>query len=242
MAEVQKTKRELYDDRLRSRKPDLDVNGEDAYYGYQGETLDELERYETNTRALRNNIERSPLFAEMIVASQSREGFDPLLWAVETGRIDLDALRDDPDYARKLAEAGKKALERRTEADAIDKAMRENMPASVDAIRAKAAELGLSDEQAQEIVGRMYRIMNDLVMGKMDPELFASLAKGMRHDADVEAAREEGVAEGLNTKVSEMLRTLPENRERPGGRQAAAEGNPPRRRHNMFLDDGQENE
>lgn len=228
----------MYNERLRSRNPDLNVDDEDSYYGYQGETLDELERYETNTRALRDNLDRSPLFAEMIVASQSQENFDPLLWAVENGRIDLDALRDDPEYAKRLAEAGKKALERRAQADAIDKAMRENMPASVDAVRAKAAELGLSDEQAQEVVGRMYQIMNDLIEGKMDPELFETIARGQNYTNDVQAAREEGVAQGLNTKVNEKLRTLPENRERPGGRQPAANGNSPRRRHNnMFIDD-----
>lgn len=239
MAEVERTKKDLYNERLRSRNPDLNIEDEDAYYGYQGEMLDELDRYDASTRALRDNMAKNPLFAEMVAASQ-QEGFDPLLWAVENGRIDLDALRDDPDYAKKLGEAGKKALERRAQADAIDRAMQENMPMSVDAIRAKASELGLSDEQAQEIVGRMYQIMNDLIIGKIDPALFETIARGQSYTDDVQAAREEGVAQGLNTKVDEKLRTLPENRERPGGRQMSAGNRPPRHRNNMFLDDEEE--
>lgn len=233
----EKTKRDLYNERLRSRRPDLNLDDEDAYYGYQGENLNELERYEANTRTLRENIERSPLFAEMMVASQEQEGFDPLLWAVESGRIDLDALRDDPEYAKKLGEAGKKALERRAQADAIDKAMQENMPASVDAVRAKAAELGLSDQQAQEVVANMYQIMNDLIIGKIDPAFFEVIAKGQNYTNDVQTAREEGIAQGLNTKVNETLRKLPENRERAGGQQPAATSPRPHRKNNIFLEE-----
>lgn len=239
--ELQKSKREMYEDRLRSRRPDLDIGDEDAYYGYLGENLDELERYEKNSKQLRDNIDKSPLFAEMIIASGKQEGFDPIVWAVETGRLDLEALGNDPDYVKKLADASQKALERRTRQEDIDKQMEANMPVSVEAVREKAAELGLSDDQAEEVVGRMYRIMDDLIVGKIDPELFGLLAKGQRHDEDVEAAREEGVAEGLNTRVNETLRTLPENRERPGGRQAAEQGTRrPARAYNMFRDEEEE--
>lgn len=239
--EPKKTKRELYEERLRARRPDLDTGDEDSYYGYLGENLDELERYERNTRALRETLDRSPLFAEMMVAAGKQEGFDPIVWAVETGRLDLDALRDDPEYAKKLAEASRRALERRARQEDIDKQMAENMPGSIEAVRAKAEELGIGEDRAEEIVGSMYRIMDDLIVGKIDAGLFETLAKGRSHDEDVETAREEGVAEGLNTKVNETLRTLPENRERPGGRQAA-ESVPgrPRRKYNMFMDDEEE--
>ena len=120
----------------------------------------------------------------------------------------------------------------------IEKAMQENMPASVDGIRAKAQELGLTDEQAEEIVGKMYQNMDDLVHGIISPEIFELFAKGQRHDEDVATAREEGMAQGLNKKVEDKLRTLDKPGERISGVQTPVKPSAPKKKSdNMFLDE-----
>lgn len=219
MAKNVKTKKDTFRERFSKRYPDVSLDDEDAYYGQANSLMDEFERYETHSNNLRDRIKNSPAFAEMIVAAGSQDDFDPVVWMVQNKGLDLQALSDDPDYAKKLADAHNNYLEKRSRQDAIEKQMAENMPASVAAIRQKASEMGLSDEQAEEAIGRLYQIMDDLIVGKIDPAHFEMVAKGMTYNEDVDTARNEGIAEGLSTKVNDRLRDLSGKRERNSGRQ-----------------------
>lgn len=230
------SKKDSYFERIRKRNPDLNVDDEESYYDFQNKLMDEYESYEESSNNLRSHIEKSPLFAEMMVASKKQEGFDPIVWAVENGKLNIEALQNDPDYAKKLAKASQKAMERRAKQDDIDKQMEENMPVSIESIRMKAKEMNLSDEQAEEVIGHMYQIMNDLIVGKIDSHIFELIAKGQNYDAGIEAAREEGVAEGLNTKVNERLRTLPNKIERTGGKQSPIRERAINKNKNPFID------
>lgn len=217
---MEKTKRDLYRERISKRYPDLNLEDEDAYYDRHNSIMDEYEGYEENTRKMRDRLSKSPVFSEMIVASSQSEDFDPIIWMVEEKGLDLDALRDDPDYAQKLADAHSSYLEKKSKSEEMERQVAENMPASVEAIKKKASEMGLTDEQAAEVVGEMYRVMDDLVVGIISPEIFELLAKGKNYDTAVKDAHDVGVAEGLDKKVDDKLRTLPTGTERVGGRQA----------------------
>ena len=232
------SKRDNFRARISQRYPDLNMDDEDAYYDRMNATMDEYEGYEANSRRLREAMERSPVMAEMFIAAKEQDDFDPLVWAVKNKAFDLQAVQDDPDYAKKLAEAHAEYLTKNSKGAEIETAMQENMPKSVEAVRAKAQELGLSAEQAEEIVGKMYQVMDDLVHGIISIEVFESLAKGQTHDADVQAAREEGMAQGLNTKVDDKLRTLEKPQEHIAGAQAPVrQAAPKKRTGNMFLDE-----
>lgn len=240
----QPSKRDAFRERISKRYPDLDMENEDAYYDQMGKTMDEYEGYENNSRRLRESMVNSPAMAEMLMAAREQDDFDPVVWMVQNKGLDLQALQDDPDYAEKLAGAHGEYLERQAKSDEIDKAMAENMPKSVEAIRAKATELGLDDEKAAEIVGQMYQTMDDMVHGILSPDVFALLAKGSSHDEDVAAARDEGKAEGLNQKVDDKLRTLENKQERIGGVQSPIRTPAPQQRkeRNMFLANDEDEE
>lgn len=236
MAENQKSRKDAFRERFAKRNPSLDMEDEEAYYGSADSALSDLESYEESSRRMRSSLEKSPAFAEMITAAREQEDFDPVVWAVETGRLDLDALQADKDYAAKLADAHKAALERRASQEAIDKQFNENFPKSMEAINAKAAELGLDDAAKESIIGQMYSLMDDLIVGKLSVDVFELLAKGNSHDEDVNTAREEGVAEGLNTRVNDKLRTLKNQSSRSAGRQAPMrEPKPQPEVNNPFL-------
>lgn len=249
MAEIEKTeqvtvetttpsKRDAFRGRISQRYPELDMDDEDAYYDRMNATLDEYEGYESNSRRLRESMERSPAMAEMMLAAREQDDFDPVVWMVMNKGLDLQALQDDPEYAEKLSAAHADYLAKNSKGQEIEKAMQENMPASVDGIRAKAQELGLTDEQAEEIVGKMYQNMDDLVHGIISPEIFELFAKGQRHDEDVATAREEGMAQGLNKKVEDKLRTLDKPGERISGVQTPVKPSAPKKKSdNMFLDE-----
>lgn len=233
--EIKETKREAFRRRMAEREPNLNLDDEDAYYGYMDDMVTEYDEYRTSSDAMRKNMDHSPALAEMFVAAREEESFDPVLWMVRNKGLDLDALRDDPDYAEKVTEAHNEWLAKRAKADEINEQASVNMPKSIENIQAKAAELGLSDELTDEIVGEIYQMGNDLTLGIIPVNIFEMLAKGKTRDADVEMAREVGIAEGLNTKVNDKLRTMPKTTEQVRGRQMPVrEAKPKRPVYNPF--------
>lgn len=234
--DTKKTSRETFRERYAKRYPDINMDDEEAYYGQANRLMDEYEGYENNSRRMREQLSRSPVFAEMMVAARDRDDFDPVVWMVQNKGLDLQALQDDPDYAKKLADAHNNYLEKRAKQDDIEKQMAENMPASVGAIRAKASEMGLTDQQAQEVVGRMYQVMDDLIVGKLDPSIFELMVNGMNYNNAVATARAEGKAEGLSRKVDDKLRDLSKQGGMPRGRQRSRQEPPARQEvDNPFM-------
>lgn len=234
--EIKETKKQAFRRRMAEREPKLNLDDEDAYYGYMDNMVSEYDDYRASSDAMRKNINHSPALAEMFMAARSEENFDPVLWMIRKRGLDLDALRDDPEYAEKIAEAHNEWLSKRAKADEINDQAAANMPKSIEAIKAKAAEMGLTEEQAEEILGEIYQMGNDLILGIIPVNIFEMLAKGKTRDADVEMAREEGVAEGLNTKVTDKLRTMPKTNEQVRGRQMPVrEAKPKEEEKHMFL-------
>lgn len=234
--EIKETKREAFRRRMAEREPNLNLDDEDAYYGYMDDMVTEYDEYRTSSDAMRKNMDHSPALAEMFMAAREEESFDPVLWMVRNKGLDLDALRDDPDYAEKVTEAHNEWLAKRAKSDEINEQAAANMPKSIEAIKAKAAEMGLTDEQVDEIVGEIYQMGNDLTLGIIPVNIFEMLAKGKTHDADVEEAREVGIAQGLETKVNDKLRTMPRTTEQVRGRQMPArEPKPKEEEKHMFL-------
>lgn len=239
MAEMTKSKRDLFRERMSQRNPELDMENEDAYYDYAGSQLDELDRRKQMEENFNSSVSKSPLFTDMLLASQNSGDFDPILWALEEDRIDLDALQEDPEYREKLAAANKKALEKRAKNKEIQDAYEKNIGASMEAIKAKADELGLTDEQGKEVFEKYYQACFDATEGKYYPELFETIAKGMNYDNDVKGAREQGFQEGSNVKVTDELRKIPAQTSAPRGSQSTVKEATPMRRKakNPFMDE-----
>lgn len=236
--EIKKTKREAFRERMAQRKPDLNLDDEDAYYDYMGNVMDEYDTYRESSEIMRRNLEQSPALTDLLTAARGNKDFDLVVWLVEYEGLDLDALRDDPEYMVKLTEARNKQLAQRAKKEETDKQIEENIPKSIEALHAKKAELGLSDEQASSILAEIFQMGSDLELGIVPIRIFELMAKGMTRDADVEMAREEGVAEGLNTKVTDKLRKMPKTTEQIGGRQMPTkEAKPKAKVYNPFSAD-----
>ncbi|MBR5147714.1 MAG: hypothetical protein IKV15_00760 [Bacteroidaceae bacterium] len=234
--EINETKREAFLRRMTEREPNLNLDDEDAYYGYMDNMVTEYDDYRTSSDAMRKNMDHSPALAEMFMAAREEESFDPVLWMVRNKGLDLDALRDDPEYAEKVTEAHNEWLAKRAKSDEINEQAAANMPKSIEAVKAKAAELGLTDEQADEIMGEIYQMGDNLILGIIPVNIFEMLAKGKTYDKDVEEAREVGIAQGLETKVTDKLRSMPKTNEQVRGRQMPVrEAEPKKEEKHMFL-------
>ena len=79
MAETTKSKKDAFRERFSKRYPDLNMEDEDAYYDQAGSMMDEYEGYANNAKKLRESMDKSPAFAEMMVAARDTDGFDPLV-------------------------------------------------------------------------------------------------------------------------------------------------------------------
>lgn len=230
----EKTKKEAFLERFSKRNPDLKIDDEDAYYDAIMRYMDEFEEYEERSNRLRENIEKSPAYAEMVIASRGKDNFDPVIWLVESGQLDLEALQSDPDYNKKLADARAAYLDKLTSSKKLKEEQEKNMPASVEAIRVKAEEMGIDDKTTEEIVGKMYELMDDMIRGVLPLDVFEMLYKGSISDKAIEEARAEGVAEGLNKKVDDKLRQMPAP-SAPTGRQTPVPEDKPKPVKNPFL-------
>lgn len=233
--EIKETRREAFRRRMAEREPNLNLDDEDAYYGYMDDMVTENDDFRKSSEAMRQNMANSPALTEMLMAARGQEGFDPVLWMIENRGLDLDALRDDEKYAEKVTEARNAWLAKKAKDEETFEAAKENMPRSIEAIKAKQAEMGLSDEQASEIVGDIYQMGTDLTMGIIPVNIFEMLAKGKTYDKDVEEAREVGIAEGLHTKVTDKLRKMPKTNEQVRGRQTPVREAKPKGQYNPFV-------
>lgn len=231
----QLSKRDAFRERFAKSHPDLNMDDEDAYYAAAGSMMDEYEGYKQKSDRLRENIQRSPAFADMVMASRDQDNFDPVIWMVESGQLDLDALKDDPQYREKLAEARTKYLDNLAKGKKLTEEQKANMPGSIDAVKAKAAELGLDDKQTDEIIGKVYGLADDIIRGKIPVDVFEMLAKGANYDAAVKDAHDEGVAEGLNQKVDDKLRHMAAPAAPSGAQKPVQEPKPKKKVDNPFV-------
>lgn len=231
-----KSNKELYHEGFAQRNPDIDINDEEAYYGRLNERAADMQKMREMNDNFNKSISNSPLFTDAIMASQQNPDFDIILWAIENGRLDLESLQNDPEYAKKLADANKKALARRAKDKEIADKFESNFNASLEAMKSKAQEMGHDEETFKNTFAKYYQACFDATEGNFYPEMYEFIAKGMSHDADVTNARNEGQAAGLNTKVSDSLRKMPAAREGNAGMQTPKQESRPTRNtaENMF--------
>ena len=242
MAEEQQlSKRDAWNSRVTSRPDfkDVDMNNEDARLDAYNGMMDQLEGYESNFEKVRNMIDESPMAAELILALQKQgKNFDATQFLDEQEMIDIEDYIVNADKQSALKAGSKAWKERRAQAEKIKEAREQNKPVSAQVVKQMQDELGLSDEQRDQAIEKMYQIMSDLVAHKIDADLFRLVTKGMTADDDIAQAREEGRAEGVNTRVTDTLRKLPNRRESvPGAQVPESQPVPKKKNRNPFIDE-----
>ena len=184
------------------------MESEDAYYDQANRLMDDYENYESATKNLIESLDGNEEFMEMLTQACSQEDFDPVVWMVENRGLDLEEAMKNPDYATVIAKAHSKYLEEEAAKQDLDNEMKANLPESIRKIDEKAKQIGISDEEKNELIGMMLQMGEDMVKGILSDELFETLVKGRNYDMSVEEAKAEGRREGLNTKIDEHLKTI----------------------------------
>lgn len=233
--EVQETAKQRYDRSFAEMNPEVDVNDEEAYYDAKNNMIEELGKYRKNGANLRRAIDADSPFGEMMNAAvESGNGakdFNPLKWYAQEKGADLKAILEDPEKADELMTAYNEGMEKRAaqdkEMEAVKQAQTQGLQAIYDADKAN----GISEEQTQKQIGDMFDKLDAVLKGDY-LSFYQMMTRDASREDDINQAREEGRKAGVNTKVTEKLRTMNEQKERNSGSQEPMAEKPRARKSN----------
>jgi len=202
MADTQPTasRRELQLERMRKRHPEKKLEDDEEIFGTISDDYDE---YEEREKALSDMFRADPRSAYFL--NDMREGKDPVMGLVSRFGMEVRDVLDDPAMQEKIKEANQEYLDRVAKNRALEEEYDRNMDATLKALADYQARENLSDEEVDAICAAWLQIVRDGVMGKITAETIKLMSDAVNHDTDEEAAREEGLALGRNTKITEKL-------------------------------------
>ena len=210
MAEIEnkKTKRELLNERLSGRYPDMDFTDDEVLAGRINDDYDDYESqlsgYRENEKKITDLFNSDPRSASFMIGWS--EGADPAVELVRQFGTDIKEAIDDPERQEAIAAANKEYLERVAKSKELEEQYQANIAESLKHIDELQAKNGLTDEQVDAAMALVLQIANDAVVGKFTPETIEMAMKAINHDADVTEASYEGEVRGRNTKIDETLR------------------------------------
>ena len=205
--------RDRYRGRYSAAHPDLNLDDEEAFYSQANQNLDELEGFRESNRQLSEAFDKSPLLAGLILAA--KEGENPFTYLAEQIGPDMDIreLANDPEFGKKMGEALAKYQENLATGAKAEKDMGDNFQKSMAALKELQQERGMSDEDAQALIRKMfggtdeegnvtdYGIFGNASMGIVPKEVWEAVLKAQNYDSDIASATEKARATALNEKI-----------------------------------------
>ncbi len=203
---TEKSKREVFGERMKTKHPDREFADDEALFGQVGDDYDEYERqlgeYRERDEQMNELFKRDPRSAKFI--TDMARGEDPWIAVIKHLGIDgVTELMNDPEKQEAYAEANKDYAERLAREKELDEEYDRNFAESEKLRDEMDARYGV--ETVDAALGVINQICLDAVLGKVTPETFEMALKVVRHDADVENARSEGEIAGRNSKIEEKL-------------------------------------
>lgn len=224
MAEVTqsaKSKKDTFNERLLGKRPDLNIEDEEAYYGALSEDYDnyenenrslteENERYKNNEKQIvdfatanRNNgmyLDDLMNGKDIFESAVSRHGYDGVLEYLQSEEAREKYRKADEDYRARLDKS--KALDEEAEKNRIE----------TDGALSKAIEEGkFSREDCVKAIDFLMDINDGLNVNICKVEWIEMALKAMNYDNAVETSREEGRQEGVNEGVEKQMRNRKKN-------------------------------
>lgn len=215
--------RDRYRGRYSAAHPDLDLDDEEAFYGQANKNLDELEDFRESNRLLGEAMDKTPLLAGLVLAA--KEGENPFVYLAENVGPDMDVreLANNPEFGKKMGEALAKWQENMAKAAKAQQEAGENFAKSQDALKELQQERGMSDEEAQALLKKLYGevdeegnvtdpgIIGNASMGIVPKEVWVAVLKAQNYDNDVKAAGDKAAAKALNDKIQNPKKTFNNN-------------------------------
>lgn len=230
----QKSKRELFIERLKAKYPEDNFDDEEVFYGRIGEDYDDAEsklaEYKKHEDGLSSMFAADPRSAAYL--NSWRNGADPAVELIRLfGDEVLEAL-NDPDKQEEIAEARKEYLDKVSKSKELENEYNQNLEASLETLAAFQEENGLSDDELDNVAEFIMTIITDGINGKISRETMDLALKAINHDSDIAAASHEAEVRGKNAKITEKLRKEGDGTAVMDGQNGSPER--PKRRNSIF--------
>ena len=206
---TEKSKRDQFAERLRTKYPDREFADDEALFGQANDDYDEsdnqLNQYKEREGKLTQMFSQDPRSAQFI--TDMAKGNDPWISLIE--RIGIDGITDlinDPEKQSEYAAANKKYVERLAKEKELQEEYEKNIAESMNLLERIQQERRLGDETLDAAMELVERMAHDWCVGKITSETVDMALNAVNHDADVANARTEGTVAGRNSKIEERLR------------------------------------
>lgn len=197
--------------RTASRHGDMQFEGDDAYYRQMREDADaddaELAEHRANNDKINKLFASDPRAADFWNEWQQHPDRNPIAYMIRIYGMDgvREAL-DNPEFADEFENANKEYLDLIAENKNYGEQVEKNLDATLDMADAYAEKNGLSSEQVDELLQKVFERYKRIHLGEVTEDDLDWVRKAENHDMDVEEAAREGETRGRNTKIREQLR------------------------------------
>lgn len=213
-----KSKKEMFLERLKTAKPDLNYDDEEELYGTANDYIGSQEEYKIKREETDKNISdrfnSDPRFAKFFLGS-IQPGSNPLQELLRVYGEDIRQYLDDPDNSDELSKAQQEYMEKIAKGKELEETYTKNLDASLARLDEYQASKGLKDEQVDEVINALVADAENIMMGIFTPELIEGKLKSMNYDQDVAVAKETGMIDGANKKIDEYKKTTKANPDVP---------------------------
>lgn len=205
--EPKKSKREIFNERLKTKYPDREYADDEALFGQIGEDYDDYEnrlgQYKEREDKMSEMFARDPRAAQFV--RDMADGKDPWIAVIErVGSDGVIELMNDPEKKAAREEANAAYAEQLAKEKELEAEYEKNQAESIALREQMDAQYG--EALVDEALAVIDQIFKDALVGKITKETFDLAMKVVNREAELENARSEGEIAGKNAKIEETLR------------------------------------
>lgn len=200
-AEDERPNRTAFSKRFSKRHSDIDFEDKEARYAAMNDDADALGKYEESGQALSKMLDNNKWLAAMVLDS-TRKGMHPFEWMASQG-IDIKAALEDEELGKKVADQITKYQETIAEQQKHEEKLTKNLQKSREALD----KLGLTDEEANDLYGKVWGVIADAEEGNISTDTWTLFKNAYNYDSDISSARDEAAMQARNEKIQNNVRS-----------------------------------
>lgn len=193
--------RTAFSKRFSKRHSDVDFEDKEARYAAMNDDADALGRYEESGQALSKMLDNNKWLAAMVLDS-TKKGMHPFEWMASQG-IDIKAALEDEELGKKVADQITEYQEKIAEQEKHGEQLMKNLQKSREALD----KLGLSDDEANDLYGKVWGVIADAEEGNISSDTWKLFQNAYNYDSDISSARDEAAMQARNEKIQNKVRT-----------------------------------
>lgn len=207
VAQQQPSHRDRLKERLMARHADKNLDNEDDFFSTINDDYEEdgkkLGEYQQRDQKMQDMFKTDGYSAAFF--SSWKKGKDPVIELIRNYGPDLKEALDDPARLEEFAAANKEYADRIAESTKFEEEYKANLNASLDAMDQLKEKEGLSEDQVNLAWENLIKQAQDIIQGKISPDMIKQVLAAINHDNDVAEASETARIAGRNEKITEKL-------------------------------------